>query len=263
MSEPRFYRVGFAESEEPDATQVLARTAEFSLSDSFAPQWEMEGRSRLVEALRRIIDPLTALVERDANEGDTRLLVTDFLCHGLNYDKYKDLTTEYQTKGESVDFGIRIDAKLFAFVEVKRCGQKLDIRSLRQVRANAATENVEWLVLTNGRNWRVYHAPVDNAGATELIIDIDLLDEGTVPVAIDALFHLGKDAVRNGRLEHLRRWRGALAASPLAEVLVSDPVIRAIHKELRGRTGHKGHEGDIEDVLSALREGIIPKSLRA
>jgi hypothetical protein len=41
------------------------------------------------------------LADRDANEGDTRLLVTDFLCDGLGFDKYSDLTTEYQVKGES------------------------------------------------------------------------------------------------------------------------------------------------------------------
>lgn len=261
MSEPILHGMGFTESGDPDATQVLTRTAEFSLSDNFAPRWEMEGRSRLVDAFRRFTKPLADLVARDANEGDTRLLVTDFLSDGLAYDRYEDLTTEYQTKGESVDFGIRIDGELFAFAEVKKCGQSLDVRSLRQVRASAAAEKVEWLILTNGWKWRVYHAPLGESTATDLVIDVDLLAEDTVPAAIDALFHLGKDAVKNGRLERLSRWKRALAGTSMAEVLVSDPVIRAIHSELRSRTGHKGHEGDLEDVVRALREGIIPKSL--
>jgi hypothetical protein len=58
-------------------------------------------------------------VARDANEGDTRLLVTDFLCDGLGFDKYADLTTEYQVKGEFADYGLRIDRELVAFIEVK------------------------------------------------------------------------------------------------------------------------------------------------
>jgi hypothetical protein len=37
-------------------------------------------------AVRRYNRPLTDLIARDANEGDTRLLVTDFLCDGLGYD---------------------------------------------------------------------------------------------------------------------------------------------------------------------------------
>jgi hypothetical protein len=40
--------------------------------------------------------------------------VTDFLCDGLGYDKYEDLTPEYQVRGEFVDYGIRIDKQLVA-----------------------------------------------------------------------------------------------------------------------------------------------------
>jgi hypothetical protein len=73
------------------------------------------------------------LVARDANEGDTRLLVTDFLCDGLGFDKYADLTTEYQVKGEFADYGIRIDRDLVAFIEVERVATKLSTKHLRQV----------------------------------------------------------------------------------------------------------------------------------
>ena len=38
---------------------------------------------------------------------DTRLLVTDLLCDGVGYDKYEELTTEYQVKGFA-DYGLRI-----------------------------------------------------------------------------------------------------------------------------------------------------------
>jgi hypothetical protein len=84
------------------------------------PKWETEARNRLKAAIRRFSKPLADLVARDANEGDTRLLVTDFLCDGLGFDKYADLTTEYQVKGEFADYGIRIDRDLVAFIEVKR-----------------------------------------------------------------------------------------------------------------------------------------------
>ena len=57
------------------------------------PKWESEARDRLKNAIRRFSKPLADLVARDANEGDTRLLVTDFLCDGLGFDKYADLTT--------------------------------------------------------------------------------------------------------------------------------------------------------------------------
>ena len=63
-----------------------------------APKWEAESRDRLNAAVKKFSKPLADLVARDANEGDTRLLVTDLLCDGFGCDKYADLTTEYQVR---------------------------------------------------------------------------------------------------------------------------------------------------------------------
>lgn len=87
-------------------TQARAATAVRS-----GPKWETEARDRIRSAIKRFSRPLADLVARDANEGDTRLLVTDMLCEALGFDKYEDLTTEYQVKGEFADYGIRIDKR--------------------------------------------------------------------------------------------------------------------------------------------------------
>ncbi len=97
------------------------------------PKWESDVRERIKTAIRRYTPHLNGLVSRDANEGDTRLLITDFLCDALGYDKYSDLTTEYLVKGEFADYGVRIDKQLVAFIEVKRATTKLDKKHLRQV----------------------------------------------------------------------------------------------------------------------------------
>jgi predicted type IV restriction endonuclease len=93
--------------------------------------------------MRRFHKTLNNLVERDANEADTRLLVTEFLYVGLGFDKFEDLTGEFLVKGDFADYGIRIDNQLIAFVEVKRCTQKLGIRHLRQVQMYSVNEGVE------------------------------------------------------------------------------------------------------------------------
>ena len=118
------------------------------------PKWEIEVRDRVKATIKRFSKPLADLVARDANEGDTRLLVTDFLCEGLGYDKYHDLTTEYEVKGDFADYGVRIDKELVAFIEVKRVATKLTTKHLRQVQMYAVNEGVEWLILTNGSSGR-------------------------------------------------------------------------------------------------------------
>ncbi len=124
-------------------------------------------------AVRKFTRPLADLVARDANEGDTRLLVTDFLCEGLGYDKYEDLTTEYHVKGEFADYGVRIDKQLVAFIEVKRCATKLNPKHLRQVQMYALNEGVEWMVLTNGQIWQTYHLTASLPIIVDLAFEVD------------------------------------------------------------------------------------------
>ena len=139
------------EDEQPAIVEPTKRAA------GTAPKWELEARERVKAGIRRFSKPLQDLVARDANEGDTRLLVTDFLEHALGYDKYEELTTEYGVKGEFADYGIRIEKQLVAFVEVKRVATKLAARHLRQIEMYAVNEGVEWMILTNGIDWRAYH----------------------------------------------------------------------------------------------------------
>jgi hypothetical protein len=203
-----------------------------------APKWESSARERVRTAVRRFHKPLSDLVERDANEGDTRLLITDFLCDGLGFDKYEDLTTEYQVKGEFADYGIRIDKQLIAFIEVKRCTQKLGIRQLRQVQMYAVNEGVEWMILTNGQVWQVWHLTGGLPVVVDLALEVDLLSDATAMQKADALFRLSKEAIKRRLLDEL--WRAKAATSPksLASVMLSDSVIEALRKELRKQTGY-------------------------
>jgi hypothetical protein len=50
-----------------------------------APKWETTARERMRAAIKKFAKPLSDLVARDANEGDTRLLVTDMLCEGFGF----------------------------------------------------------------------------------------------------------------------------------------------------------------------------------
>jgi hypothetical protein len=160
-------------TEAPPAVAVRRRPAPRT-----APKWEAEARDRVRTSVRRFAKPLADLIARDANEGDTRLLVTDFLCEGLGYDKYENLTTEYQVKGEFADYGVRIDKQLVAFIEVKRCTTKLGAKHLRQVEMYAVNEGVEWMILTNGQVWQVWHLTAGLPVVIDLALEVNLLGEG-------------------------------------------------------------------------------------
>ena len=219
-----------------------------------APKWETDARERVRAAVRRFNKPLLDLVGRDANEGDTRLLVTDFLCEGLGYDKYEDLTTEYQVKGEFADYGIRIDKQLVAFIEVKRCAQKLGVKHLRQVQMYAVNEGVEWMILTNGQVWQVWHMTPGLPVVIDLALEVDLLGEGGPAAKGDPMFYLSKEAFKRRLIDELWKARAATSPKSLAGVILSDAVTEAIRKELRRQTGHSA---DAKEIARLVRSEVL------
>jgi predicted type IV restriction endonuclease len=216
-----------------------------------APKWETDARDRVRAAVRRCAKPLTDLIARDANEGDTRLLVTDFLCDGLGYDKFEDLTTEYQVRGEFADYGVRIAKQLVAFIEVKRCTTKLGAKHLRQVEMYAVNEGVEWMILTNGQVWQVWHLTAGLPVVLDLALEVDLLGEGGPTQKADTLFYLSKEAFRRHVIDELWKVKAATSAKSLASVITSDTVIEQVRKELRRQTGHQIEVKELRELVLA------------
>ncbi|MFP5318021.1 MAG: type I restriction enzyme HsdR N-terminal domain-containing protein [Acidimicrobiia bacterium] len=218
-----------------------------------APKWETDARDRVRVAIRRFSKPLADLVARDANEGDTRLLVTDLLCDALGYDKYEDLTTEYQVKGEFADYGIRLDKQLVAFIECKRSATKLGAKHLRQVQQYAVNEGVEWVWLTNGAVWQVYHIEGVLPLVVDLALQVDLLNDPPAQAA-QGLFYISKVALRRKLIDNLWQEKRAKSPKSLARALLSEPVAEAIRKELRRSTSQNIAPSEISRLL---RETVV------
>lgn len=242
--------------EEPTSTAPASPPAP-SRADKSMAKWELDTRERVKTAVKKFQKPLTDLVARDANEGDTRLLVTDILCDGLGYDKYEDLTTEYQVKVDFADYGVRVDKQLVAFIEVKRCTQTLNLKHLHQVQSYAVNEGVEWMILTNGRVWQVWHMSPGMPVQMDKVIDIDLLSDDSVAKKADAMFYLSREAFKKHQIDEM--WKRAAATSPksLAKVVLSDKIVDEIAKELRRQTGHRA---DPKALAETLRTQVIDPS---
>lgn len=219
-----------------------------------APVWETTTRNRLQTALKRFVKPLNDLVSRDVNEADTRLFITDFLCEALGYDKYADLTTEYRVKNEYADYGLRIDKQLVAFIEVKRISTVLKTNHLRQVESYAVNEGVEWVILTNGVLWQVYHITGGLPVKIDLAFEINLLSDDSINKKIDLLFYLTQESLKRKQVDDLWKAKRAMSQKSLASILCSDAVIDAIRKELRRQTGYNT---DAEEIIHSLKDTVI------
>src|SRR5262245_53367743 len=218
---------------------------------SSLPKWETVARERMKGAIKQFSKPLADLFARDANEGDTRLLVTDMLCEGFGLDKYTELTTEYRVKGEFADYGIRLDKELIAFLEVKRVTTKLAAKHLRQVETYAVNEGVEWVILTSGAVWQVYHITGGLPIVVDLALEVDLFGDETSAQKANQLYYLTKESLKRRQIDTL--WQAKRATSPksLAKVLTSENVVTAIRKELKRTTGQSVTDPEVIRLLSA------------
>ena len=215
-----------------------------------SPKWETAARERIKAAIKKFSKPLADLVARDANEGDTRLLVTDMLCEGFGFDKYTELTTEYRVKGEFADYGIRLDRELIAFLEVKRVATKLAARHLRQVESYAVNEGVEWVILTSGVVWQVYHITGGLPIIVDLALDVDLFGEDTLAQKANELYYLTKESLKRRQIDSLWQAKRATSSKSLATALCSENVLTAIRKEVKRMTGQSVTDAEILRLLN-------------
>jgi predicted type IV restriction endonuclease len=219
------------------------------------PKWEQTARDRVKTNLPKAIKPIQGLMERDAVEADTRMLVTDFLCDVLGYDKYEDLTAEYQVKGDFADFGIRVDKQLKAFVEIKRVKQDLNKTHLRQVESYALREGVVWAILTNVRVWELYRVEpvVGEQSELTLLFSVDLLDEAlALKKKMELLYLISREAIQKKVIDE--HWKNQLATSPkvIKKALVSNEVIEAVKKEIYRTQKQRVDSKDVKTAIEII-----------
>ncbi|MDR6506739.1 type I restriction enzyme HsdR N-terminal domain-containing protein [Arthrobacter oryzae] len=244
-----------------EAAEAVTVVAEIKPAPPAAklPKWESDAHEQVKAAVQRFTKPLHDLLTRDANEGDTRLLITDMLCEGLGYDKFRDLTTEYMVKQDFADYGVRIDKQLIAFIEVKRVSQKLSERHLRQVQMYAVNEGVEWMILTNGQVWQAYHLTGGLPVIVNLAFEVDLLGPESLEEKADKMFFLHREALKRRRIDELWKHRAATSPDALLDVILSDSVLDIIRKEIKRNTGITT---TVQTLAAVIRTEIVDPKLR-
>jgi predicted type IV restriction endonuclease len=189
---------------------------------------------RLVAGVKQFQPILAAAKARDVGESDTVTIVTDMLGGVFGYDKYSEVTSEFSIRGTYCDLAIKIDGVLKTLIEVKAIGLELKDHHAKQAVDYAANQGVDWVVVTNGIRWRVYHLifakPIDQ----ELVVDIDFCAlNSRVQSDLDSLFLWCKEGWVRSALTEYHEHRQALSRFFLGAMLLTDPVLEVMRRELR------------------------------
>jgi hypothetical protein len=195
---------------------------------------------------------LSAAKARDVGESDTVTIVTDMLADVFGYDKYSEITSELAIKGTYCDLATKIDGVVQALVEVKSVGTDLKDPHGKQAVDYAANKGVDWVLLTNGVCWRVYRVLFGKPIDQDLVIELDFCALNAKSSSdLDLIFMWCKEGWSRSVLGDYHTQKQALSRFYIGAVLLTDPVLDAIRRELRRVSpGVRIENEQIEAVLS-------------
>ena len=215
---------------------------------------------RVVAGLRRFQPILESAKSRDVNESDTAMIVNDMLHDIFGYDKYAEITSEYQIRSTYVDLAVKLNGKLALLIEVKAIGLDLKDQYVKQAVDYAANQGVEWVVLTTGVLWQVYHVTFAKPIQHEMIVDFDLLAVNPRNSAhVETVGLLAKEGWQKARLGEYHSQKQALSRFVLAALVVGDQAVDLFRRELRRMSPDVRLDRD--EIREALREEVLKRDV--
>ena len=215
---------------------------------------------RLVLGLKRYQPILAAAKARDVGETDTVTIIKDMLADVFGYDKYSELTSEYAIRGTFCDLAVKLDGKLSTLIEVKAIGIDLKEQHVKQAVDYAANQGVDWVLLTNGNRWCVYHVLFTRPIQTELVVDIDFSVLNSRSEAdIELLYLWCKEGWQRSALGDFHTQKQALSRFFLGAMVLSDSVLEVIRRELRRVSPDV--RIDIDQIRTVLANEVIKREV--
>ena len=206
---------------------------------------------RFASKLKVFQDILQQQHARDVSEADTVTVVKDVLSEMFGYDKYAELTSEHSIRGTFCDLAVKIEGKLAFLIEVKAVGIELKDNHVKQAVDYASNQGCEWVVLTNGVDWRLYRVQFKKPIDKQEIAKFNLLEVSTrSEVDHEKYFLLTREGFTKNALSEYSDRKDATNRFMLAAILLnSEPVMAAVRREIRRVSDVLVSEDEIERML--------------
>jgi hypothetical protein len=158
---------------------------------------------RVNDTLKKYQNVVAGIKKRDANETDTVTVIKDILADVFGYDKYTEITSEYAIRQTYCDLAIVDRNKKVRFlIEVKGISIKLNDNHLKQAIDYGANAGVNWVILTNGEEWKVYKIKFGRPIDKELIAEFNILKiNPNSEKELEMFFIISKDGQENSTIE--------------------------------------------------------------
>ena len=192
----------------------------------------------------------------DGNEAETRARIRHIFGTIMGYDTFKHITAEYAIHGAGdtvhCDIAVQLSheelSKPDMLVELKRVNINLTPKHLGQAASYAIDIGCEWVLLTNSKEWKLYHISFGKPPQTKLIESWDLLNDDLL--VLNKKFEIvSYKNVRKQGLDKLWEKRNVLTANMLKAIL-SEESIKLYQRRIKKATGVTVSP---EDIVGSFR----------
>lgn len=157
---------------------------------------------------RTLADVRARIAKRSKlNENDTKATLIEPVLHALGWDVHdvEEVAREHRApRGKPVDYALLVMREPQLYLEAKALGENLDDgRFAEQIMTYAVLAGVEWTVLTDGNEWRVYNSHAKVPIAEKLLRTVRISDSASA--AEEILNLLSKEQLRTKQIDAM--WR--------------------------------------------------------
>lgn len=120
-------------------------------------------------------------------------------------------------------------------------------------------KEIEWAILTNGRQFQVYKIIFEKPISERLVFEVDFTsEEFNAKDVLEDLIYFHRDAVVKKSLDDLWSRYSALDPLNIAGLLFSPHVVAFLKKELKAKYDSKFEDDEIIEALNEVVCGEIP-----
>ena len=196
------------------------------------------------KAILKARNLIEALAKADGNETETRKNVNHIFGTVIGYDIFNHITSEYaiSSVGDTLhcDIAVQLNNQEGAtpdfLVELKRVNMDLKPIHLRQAASYAIDIGCEWVLLTNGKEWKLYHITFGKPPQTKLVESWHIIEDDFATLA-NKFAIIGYKNIRRNGLERLWERSNVLTPKNLLKIILSEQSLTLIRRNIRKATG--------------------------
>ena len=181
-----------------------------------------------------------AIAKADSGEAETRKRIDHIFEALMGYDRFKHMTEEYAIRGAGdtthCDIAIQLSheesSKPEMLVECKKVNINIAPKHVGQAASYAINYGCEWVLLTNSKDWKLYHITFTKPPQTKLIESWNILNDD--PLVLAKKFEIvSYKNVRKQGLDKLWEKRNVLNANNMLKAILSEESIKLYQRRIK------------------------------